>query len=123
MIALKTFLLMLAMHESGGNQYAIGDNGDAVGAYQIHVEVIQDVNERYGTRYVNADRFNKVKSAEIATRYLKYWGGREGVNFKDGINRREAQVLARIWNGGPKGHERSCTVSYWERFKKQYSKT
>ena len=96
--------------ESGGNIAAIGDNGRAVGCLQIHAECVRDVNRITGKHYTLKDRADPQKSREICTAYLAYYGKvyerREG-------KRATAEVLARIWNGGPKGYRRNSTIPYW----------
>ena len=90
--------------ESKGRVHAIGDNGKAIGILQIHKEVVDDVNRAYGHAYSYEDRKCPIKSREICRKYLILHGGRHATNEK----------YARIWNGGPKGHLKSYTKSYWK---------
>jgi soluble lytic murein transglycosylase-like protein len=87
--------------ESSGNAKAIGDGGKAVGAYQIHAAVITNVNRKYGTKYTLKDRTDPHKSRQICKLYLTMYG--------KGLSQIE---LARVWNGGPKGHKKTATLGY-----------
>lgn len=94
--------------ESGGKADAIGDNGKAVGAYQIHPAVVADVNRLTGSHYTLADRLNPAKSRAMCRAYLAHYGERAG-----GTD----EAHARVWNGGPKGAKKAATVGYWKRVK------
>lgn len=86
--------------ESGGDANAIGDNGLARGCLQIHQCVIDDVNRVYKIRYKSSSVFNKADAEDIAMKYLMYWGDRYQ---RETGKIATAEVLARIWNGGPNG--------------------
>lgn len=94
--------------ESNGNANAIGDNGKAVGAYQIHPAVVTDVNRLTGSRYTIADRTDPAKARAMCRAYLTHYGERAG-----GTD----EAHARTWNGGPKGAKKAATVGYWKRVK------
>ena len=97
---------------------AIGDHGDAIGKYQIHSEVITDVNTHCGGHYIHAEMVDPVKSEEVLKKYLEYWGK----EYTQNTGRAPTyQVLARIWNGGPTGYKKSATNGYWQDAK-QYLK-
>lgn len=99
--------------ESGGKADAIGDNGKAVGAYQIHPAVVADVNRLTGSRYTLADRLDPAKSRAMCLAYLAHYGERAG-----GTD----EAHARTWNGGPKGAKKAATVAYWRRVKARLAK-
>jgi soluble lytic murein transglycosylase-like protein len=101
-------LAALIAVESGGNPAAIGDNGRAVGILQIHAAVVADVNRIAGTRYTLEDRRNPVKSRQMCLIYLQHYG--RGKTWEQ---------RARIWNGGPRGHEKKATEKYWEKVKRE----
>ena len=94
--------------ESSGNPHAIGDNGRAVGAYQIHPAVVADVNRLTGSHYTLADRTDPAKARAMCRAYLAHYGERAG-----GTD----EAHARTWNGGPKGAKKAATVAYWRRVK------
>lgn len=87
-----------------------GDGGRAHGPYQGHVEVIEDVNRIYGTNWTIKDFDDPASAAIICTEYLDYWGG---VYWQKTGKRPTNMVLARIWNGGPRGYRKSKTLKYW----------
>lgn len=99
--------------ESKGDPWAVGDNGNAVGAYQIHKIYVDDVNRISGYRehgnrkiypYAYTDRANPQKSREIVTVYLKHYGG-------------TCEEMARTHNGGPRGPWKESTKAYWIKVK------
>jgi hypothetical protein len=55
-----------------------------------------------------ADRSNPGKSREMAAVYLTHYGTARGIT--------DPVALARIWNGGPRGHCKRATVAYGRRF-------
>lgn len=92
--------------ESGGDDSAIGDGGRAIGPYQIHraywVDACAaDPTLRAGTY---ADCFDATYSRRVVVAYLSRYG--KGCT---------AAELARIHNGGPRGHRKSATVAYAEK--------
>ena len=104
----------IIMVESGGNTYAVGDNGRAFGSMQIHQCVIDDVNRVYNTHYVHEDAFNEHKARDMFIKYIHMYAthrrlGREPT-YED---------MARIWNGGPNGYRKESTIKYWEKVKER----
>jgi hypothetical protein len=97
--------------ESRGNPNAVGDNGKAIGSYQIWRTYWQDAVEHdksIGGVYENC------KNDAYAKRIiLAYW---DRYAPKDATD----EQLARIHNGGPKGHLRSGTLKYWTKVKKEF---
>ena len=108
--------LVVAMVESGLDPQAIGDRGSAVGIVQIHKICVDDVNRVAKTNFTYEDRYDVDKSKEIFTLYLAYWG--RHYHKKTG-NPVTHEVLARIWNGGPNGWNKSATIPYWNKVKKE----
>ncbi len=86
--------------ESGGDDLARGRHGE-LGALQIRPVLVRDVNRFSRTRYTHAQVTNRAISIDIATRYF----ARYGRNLSD-------ESLARIWQGGPRGHRKSSTRAY-----------
>ena len=91
-------LAALLAVESGGNDHAIGDNGRAIGALQIHAAVVADVNRHHGTHYTHAGMVRRVDAVAVATLYLGTYATRERIGRPVTDEDR-----ARIWNGGPNG--------------------
>lgn len=96
--------------ESKGDPFAIGDNGEAVGAYQIHKIYVDDVNRinraksKHKYQYPYEARYSHHLSREMTSIYLNHYGG----SFEE---------RARKHNGGPTGHLREETKSYWLKVK------
>ena len=125
--------------ESKGDPNAVGDGGNAIGAYQIHKIYVDDVNRimqlfmdemqpdidagritsaalvqidgvMYNTLFSYDDRLDKDKSRAMTGIYLFHYG--ENKSFED---------MARIHNGGPTGYRKESTLSYWEKIKERLS--
>lgn len=103
--------LVKAIHkvESGGRigRNIYGDNGKAIGPLQIHFENWKDATDfdkSIGGKYT--DCHDLEYSKRIFDAYLRKYGAGKS-----------AADRARIWNGGPKGYERSATVAYWKKVK------
>ena len=107
--------------ESSGNSSAVGDNGKAVGAYQIHKVYVDDVNNilknrGLKTRFKYTDRFNDKKSRIMTCIYLLHYGK---VYERKTEKKANLEVLAKIHNGGPSGWKKQATVKYWHKVKKR----
>lgn len=100
--------------ESGGDCKAIGDNGNAVGAYQIHEIYVKDANRISGKSYTLEDRYDEKKSLEIVKIVTTYYG-----NYYKKKTGKEVtpEIIARIHNGGALGWNKSSTISYWNKVK------
>ena len=103
--------------ESRGNDSAIGDRHlvgeEAVGALQIRPIMVREVNrilkiQKSDKRYSLKDRFERDKSIEMFYIWKNY-------HHKDS----EPEVIARNWNGGPKGYRVNRTIKYWNKVEKQ----
>jgi hypothetical protein len=116
--------------ESKGDPNAIGDNGKAVGAYQIHKIYVDDVNRigelsaisRKGASWFHEQglyhmfkyehRFSKQLSRIMTEIYTTYYA----FGFT-GTPTEYLETCARIHKGGPKGHLKESTLPYWEKVK------
>lgn len=94
--------------ETGGHEdprNAVGDNGLSIGPYQIQKAYWQDAIEAHpeiGGQYLH------VKDARYAERIMLAYWDRYAPNDS-------YETLARIHNGGPKGHEKAATLDYWNK--------
>lgn len=104
---LSALIAALIAVESGGRDNAIGDGGRAIGALQIHKAVVVDVNRIAGTSYTHQQMTNRIAARRVCEIYLR--------RYAAGKSDEEA---ARIWNGGPTGHQKPATLSYWNKVKK-----
>lgn len=105
-------LAALIAVESGGNDYAIGDHGRAIGALQIHAAVVADVNRHHGTLYTHRGMTNRADAVRVCGLYLR--------TYAPGAT---PEVQARVWNGGPRGASKPATAGYWVRVKAQMGGT
>lgn len=99
--------------ESNGNPRAVGDNGKAYGILQIWDVVVDDVNRVYGTKFTHRDAFDPKKAEQMCRLYLSHYCSAKRLGRIPTY-----QDAARIWNGGPQGHTKTATLSYWERVRK-----
>jgi hypothetical protein len=108
-------LLVHIHHESGGNDWAIGDHNldnKAYGPLQIRQPFVDDVNKLYKTRYRAEDCWgNRALSIAIAK---KYWA----IHLTKKKLGREPTALDRAGtlNGGPIGYKRAATLKYRREF-------
>lgn len=96
--------------ESGGDLQAYNAAENARGCMQIRPCVIEDVNHFSHTTWTHEDAWEKTPSMAIFLEYTDLWIKR--LKYDD-----TPEVRARIWNGGPYGPARTCTLKYWERIK------
>ena len=120
------WLLAIQVVESGGNANAVGDNGNAVGAYQIWKIYVDDVNRILKEDvFVYKDRCDKVKSANMALVYTKFYTGIAEWNkpYFPPTQMDRFEAMARIHNGGPTGYKKECTKAYWVKVKAELEKS
>jgi hypothetical protein len=89
-----------------------GDGGAAIGPYQIHRPYWIDASEQdpsLGGRY--EDCRHRTYATKVVTAYMQRHCPRAWA-------RGEAQVIARIHNGGPRGATLAATLGYWQRVRK-----
>jgi len=91
--------------ESHGHADAVGDKGAAVGIAQIHKILVDDVNRIQSRKhFFYIDRLSPKESYEMFRIYVNHYAPNGG-----------PEQWARIWNGGPRGAEKSSTLRYWEK--------
>ena len=108
----KQFLSILARVESGGKTNAVGDNGKAIGIYQIHysywkdaIEYSKSIGKDIGGKY--NDCFDPEYAAKIVSAYLSRYC--KGGTWEE---------MARCHNSGPQWKKKyHLTNKYWEKFK------
>ena len=97
--------------ESSGGKFNVGDNGKAIGPYQLHKIYVDDVNRIYKTRYTYEDRKDEAKSRQMVTLYLAHYG--------KGLSQVQ---MSRIHNGGPRGHKKQATLKYAQKIEREMRK-
>jgi hypothetical protein len=108
----RAFLDALAQVESGGDDDAVGDNGKAIGRMQIWEIYWTDAVAHapaIGGEY--ADCKGRAYAERIVMAYLHRYG-------KQALKDKDYEKLARIHNGGPRGHTKRATLKYWRKVEK-----
>ncbi len=108
----RRFLDALAQVESGGKDDAIGDNGKALGRYQVWETYWTDALGKcpdIGGEY--KDVVNRDYAERVVMAYFLRYG-------KKALARQDYEVLSRVHNGGPAGAKRKATLPYWKKVKK-----
>ena len=103
-MTLIKLIAAMIMVESGGNDLAHNKREDACGCLQIRPIMVAEFN-RIGIDFDLNDRWDCGKSAKA----LHLWVAKKGYT--------NAEVIARKWNGGPNGHVKPKTASYWQKVK------
>lgn len=110
-LSLDDILRAIQSVESGGHKdngrHATGDGGRAIGPFQIHKEHWQD--SRLDGRFEDCRDLAYARCVVIA--YWQRW-------CPDALARRDAEVLARVHNGGPGGATKDGTLGYWNKVKR-----
>ena len=101
--------------ESNCVSTAVGDNGEAIGAYQIWECYWKDAVEFDSSiGGVYEDCYDEKYAKKIVRAYMKRYA------IKKRIGREVTdEDRARIHNGGPNGWKRKSTLSYWENVKEK----
>ena len=111
MITIIQLALAIIIVESGGNDSAIGDDGQAYGCMQMHPAYVQDVNRiLQEDRYSHEDAFNRKHAIDMFTIYMLHYCTEERLGRQP-----TAEDLSRVHNGGPNGYKKETTKKYWEK--------
>ena len=94
----------VAMIESGNDPAAVNRTEGAYGLLQVRQCALDDVNAHYGLGLRMVDvRVSRDTSRLVFILYVRRWGAET------------PEQAARIWNGGPRGMEKTATLEYWAR--------
>lgn len=96
-ISLSQTLYAIAAVESNRRENAHNVSEDAVGYFQIRKCVVDDLKS-WGYQFTYNDRWDRIKSLEMATIYLSRYGSKKRIGREPVWS-----DWARIWNGGPNG--------------------
>ena len=100
--------------ESSGQDDAIGDKGKAIGCLQIWEIYWRDACERSNIGGKYYDCFTRDYSIKVFDAYMKRYAREAWTNPK----KFDAEKVARIHNGGPKGYKKTATIKYWKKVQK-----
>jgi hypothetical protein len=114
------FFSSIAWIESSHNPKAKSKDG-SIGIVQIKPVMVKEVNRicqlrGIDKRFTLADRQSKSKSKQMFWIYQKFYN--PTVDFER-LSQKEMEILARKWNGGPKGHIKNATKKYWRKVEKR----
>jgi hypothetical protein len=112
---LRRLMDAICIVESGCDHTKTGDDGNAIGPYQIWEPYWFDATEHdpsIGGSYL--DCYNKDYSEKVV---LAYWD-RYATQSRLGHQPTD-EDRSRIHNGGPNGHKKPSTAKYWTKVKNQ----
>jgi hypothetical protein len=109
---LNQILVALRFVETGGTQdegrHAVGDGGAAIGPFQIHRAYWKDAGV--------PGAFDDCRDLDYARAVVvSYWRR----YCPRALQALDAEVLARIHNGGPTGCQKTATLKFWRRVERE----
>ena len=110
----EALLDALIQVESSGRDDAVGDNGNAIGCLQIWKIYHTDAVEFSGIGGTYKDCFNRDYAKKVVDAYMKRYAREAWTNPA----KFDAEKVARIHNGGPKGYRKDATKKYWKKVQK-----
>ena len=99
--------------ESNGKDDAVGDNGNAIGCLQIWKIYHTDATERSNIGGEYLDCFQRDYAVLVFDAYMRRYARSAWTNPLEF----DAEKVARIHNGGPKGYKKTATLKYWKKVK------
>ena len=110
--SIETLVDALIMVESNGNPNAYCKKEKAVGCLQIRPVMLREVNrilrkQKSTTRFSLEDRWDCGLSEVMFYIWRNY-------HHEDSSD----EVIARCWNGGPRGYKKQSTEYYWQKVQK-----
>jgi len=111
----KTLVDALILVESNGSSEAFNEKENACGCLQIRPIMVREVNrilrkQKSEQRFTKEDRWDCGKSQEMFYIWLNF----HHKNSSD-------EMIARNWNGGPRGHKKQSTEHYWNKVQKAWA--
>lgn len=97
--------------ESNNGKNVIGDDGKALGPLQLWDIYVSDVNDLCGT-YIN--NINCIRDRELSILVMLAYMNKYAKNSS-------FEEIARIHNGGPKGHLKDATKKYYSKVIEEYN--
>lgn len=110
-LAYEDFFYAIAQVESNHNDGDVGDGGASIGRYQIQSPYHHDALEHdpsIGGKY--EDVKDKAYAERIIEAYMQRYARRAWAA-------KDWETLAKIHNGGPRGHKKQATEKYWQKVK------
>ena len=113
----RVFLDAIRRVETGGlpnaGKGAVGDKGASIGPYQIQRAYHADARMTAG-RYEDCSTDATYSEQTMLAYFARY--------APKALESKDWETLARVHNGGPKGHTKKATLGYWAKVKKEMAK-
>ena len=113
----RVFLDAIRRVETGGlpnaGKGAVGDKGASIGPYQIQRAYHTDARMKAG-RYEDCSTDASYSEQTMLAYFARY--------APKALESKDWETLARVHNGGPKGHTKKATEAYWAKVKKEMDK-
>lgn len=113
----RKFLDAIRRVETGGlpnaGKGAVGDKGASIGPYQIQRAYHSDARMKSG-KYEDCSASHAYSEQTMLAYFARY--------APKALESKDWQTLARVHNGGPKGHTKKATLGYWAKVQKEMSK-
>ena len=111
----KSLVDALILVESAGNEHAFNKKENACGCLQIRPVMVREVNrilrkQKSEQRFTKEDRWDCGLSKEM----FYIWR-----NYHHKVSNDE--IIARNWNGGPRGYKKQSTEYYWHKVQKAWA--
>jgi hypothetical protein len=110
----KSLIDALILVESSGRENAYNKKENACGCLQIRPIMVREVNrilrkQNIEQRFTKEDRWDCGLSKEM----FYIWRDYHHPNSND-------EIIARCWNGGPRGYKKQSTERYWNKVQLQW---
>lgn len=115
-MTLLQIMMVLITVETGGHPdpaNAIGDGGKALGILQMHKAYVADAAEHANVTWSHADALDPSSARKIFLAYMNRYAKMEHKPHHMSY----AEYVSRKHNGGPTGHLKDSTISYWQKVK------
>ena len=113
----RKFLDAIRRVETGGlpnaGKGAVGDKGASIGPYQIQRAYHADARMKAG-RYEDCSSDATYSEQTMLAYFARY--------APKALESKDWETLARVHNGGPKGHTKKATLGYWAKVQKEMGK-
>jgi hypothetical protein len=113
----RRFLDAIRRVETGGlpnaGKDAVGDKGASIGPYQIQRAYHADARMKTG-RYEDCSTSHAYSEQTMLAYFARY--------APKALESKDWETLARVHNGGPKGHTKKATLGYWSKVQKEMAK-
>ena len=113
----RKFLDAVRRVETGGlpnaGKGAVGDKGASIGPYQIQRAYHADARMKSG-KYEDCSASHVYSEQTMLAYFARY--------APKALESKDWQTLARVHNGGPKGHTKKATLGYWAKVQKEMGK-